>query len=143
MSFAADIASLVLVGALFGGMLFFAALYAPLVFIKLEPDVASGFIREVFPVYYLVMGVTSALAAATLSLGLWHAAIDAMAMALVSAAFFAVRGFLLPAANRARDARDTDPAAARRFALLHRASVLINAIQLVVVLAILVRYLWS
>ena len=54
---AMDIVSLLSVGGLWGGMLFFAAVFAPLVFLRLAPDVAGRFIRAVFPVYYLAMAV--------------------------------------------------------------------------------------
>jgi len=40
----------------FGGMTFFSAVVAPLVFTKLRPDIAGSFIREIFPWYYLSMG---------------------------------------------------------------------------------------
>jgi hypothetical protein len=41
----------------FGGMTFFSAVMAPLVFDKLPLKVAGPFIRQVFPWYYLTMGV--------------------------------------------------------------------------------------
>ena len=76
-----DSIALLAVGGLWGGMAFFAAVYAPLVFIKLEAGVAGQFIRQVFPVYYLAMGVTSAVAAAALALGSTHGATDIVAIA--------------------------------------------------------------
>ena len=41
-----------------GALVFFAAVYAPLVFIRLDAATAGGFIRQVFPVYYLTMVLT-------------------------------------------------------------------------------------
>ena len=49
--------------ASFGGMLFFAAVVAPLVFARLPAPTAGAFIRQLFPVYYLVMAGCTALAA--------------------------------------------------------------------------------
>ena len=45
-------AGLVAVAGVFGGMAFFAFVYAPLVFIKLGTEAGGRFIREVFPVYH-------------------------------------------------------------------------------------------
>ena len=78
-----DIVSLLSVAGLWGGMLFFTAVFAPLVFLRLAPEVAGRFIRAVFPVYYLAMAVTSGVAAAALGLGPGRAAADAVAMGLV------------------------------------------------------------
>jgi hypothetical protein len=43
----------------FGGMTFFSAVMAPLVFTKLPFDTAGAFIRQVFPWYYLTIGAVS------------------------------------------------------------------------------------
>jgi hypothetical protein len=53
----------------FGGMTFFSAVMAPLVFTKLPFDTAGAFIRQVFPWYYLTIGAVSALAAVLLLIG--------------------------------------------------------------------------
>lgn len=138
-----DSVALLAVGGLWGGMAFFAAVYAPLVFIKLEAVVAGRFIRQVFPVYYLAMTITSAVAAGALALGSTHGATDMVAMGLVCAAFWFVRQRLVPLINRTRDASAAgDTTAARRFDRLHRLSVIVNGIQLVVVLVVLARFVW-
>lgn len=49
--------------ALVGGMLFFAVVMAPLVFIQLAPDVAGPFIRASFPFYYAYVIVAATFAA--------------------------------------------------------------------------------
>ena len=46
-----DAAGLVTAAAVFGGMAFFAFVYAPLVSAKLGAEAGGRFIREVFPVY--------------------------------------------------------------------------------------------
>jgi len=48
---------------LVGGMVFFAAVMAPLVFTKLPAPVAGPFIRAVFPWYYLFSAVSAGIAA--------------------------------------------------------------------------------
>ena len=140
---AMDIVSLLSVGGLWGGMLFFAAVFAPLVFLRLAPDVAGRFIRAVFPVYYLTMALTSGVAAAALGLGPGRAAADAVAMALVCLGFVLARQILMPSINHARDRhlREED-GAGRRFERLHRLSVLLNGLQLTVVGVVLVRLAW-
>lgn len=137
-------AGLISVGGIWGGMLFFVAVFAPLVFMKLEPEVAGRFIRQVFPVYYASMGVTSGVAAAALALGSTHTVADAAVMALVCAGFWLARQALVPTINRYRDASLAgDPGAGRRFHRLHRLSVLINGIQLVAVAVVLLRFVWG
>ena len=141
---AIDSVALLAVGGLWGGMVFFAFVYAPLVFWKLEASAAGQFIRQVFPVYYLAMGVTSAIAAAALALGSTHTRVDTAALALVCAGFWAARQLLMPIINRTRDANLTgDARAGRQFKRLHGVSVLINAIQVVIVLVVLLRFVWQ
>ncbi len=133
--FTLHIAATLAVALVLGGMVFFAAMFTPLIFAKLETETASGFIRQVFPVYYRVMAALSIVAA----LPIWYRA-EAWVMAAVGALFIAAMVALMPAINRARDGRAAgDQAAARRFATLHRASVLINLAQMIAVLAVFLR----
>ena len=55
----------------FGGMTFFSAIVAPLVFTKLPLEIAGAFIRQIFPWYYLTMAAATlvALVALILSAG--------------------------------------------------------------------------
>ena len=134
-------AGLVAVATVFGGMAFFAFVYAPLVFIKLGTETGGRFIREVFPVYYMAMGATSVAAAVLLAFASTARGTDALAMAGIGVVFFLARFVLLPVINRNRDAGQAgDPAAKRRFDALHRASVIVNAVQMLAVLVVLVRY---
>ena len=136
-----DGAGLVAVAAVFGGMAFFAFVYAPLVFIKLGTEGGGRFIREVFPVYYLAMGAVSLAAAALLGVASVPRGIDAMTMACTGIVFLLARFVLLPVINRSRDAGQAgDVAAQKRFHRLHRLSVGVNLVQMLVVLAVLVRY---
>lgn len=123
--------------AAFGGMLFFAAVLAPLIFARLPAATAGGFIRQVFPVYYLVMAGTTALGALGAARG---APIDGAILAGLAVGFLAARFVLLPNINLLRDAALAgDAPSETRFRLLHRASTVLNTIQLLAVTAVLVR----
>lgn len=134
-------AGLVAVATVFGGMAFFTFVYAPLVFIKLGTETGGRFIRDVFPVYYVAMGATSVAAAVLLAFASTARGIDALAMACIGIVFLLARFVLLPIINRNRDAGQAgDLAAKKRFDALHRTSVVVNAIQMLAVLVVLVRY---
>ena len=134
-------AGLVAVAGVFGAMAFFAFVYAPLVFIKLGTETGGRFIRDVFPVYYVAMGATSVAAAVLLAFASTARGIDALAMACIGIGFFLARFVLLPIINHNRDAGQAgDLAAKKRFDALHRTSVVVNAIQMLAVLVVLVRY---
>ena len=121
----------------FGGMLFFTAVVAPLVFAKLPASTASAFIRQLFPVYYLVMaGLTAFAALATTRVS----SADALVLTAVSAGFLYGRIGLLPRIDQARErANAGDAPAATRFRRLHRAGTVLNALQLVAVASALIR----
>jgi len=113
---------------LLGSMAFFSAVMAPLVFIELDAVTAGRFIRSVFPWYALVVLVLAAVAAAALAA---DRPVDAGIMAAVALAASVSRQLLMPRINAYRDrALAGDAAAGRRFDALHRASVWINAAQL-------------
>jgi hypothetical protein len=122
-----------------GGMTFFSAVVAPLVFTKLPIETAGAFIRQVFPWYYLAMGLTTLLAvllmlpAVGAGVG-WPAALSALALI----GFVIARQLLMPRINAARDAELAgDAGASQRFKRLHGLSVWINAAQWLAVLAAL------
>lgn len=122
---------------LLGGMVFFAVVIAPLVFTWLPPDQSGRFIRQVFPVYYLWLLVTAAVAA--LALIARHPA-EALAMAAVAALALWLRQALMPRINRLSDAAQAGDAAAKpRFERAHRLSVLLNLLQMVVAALVLLR----
>ena len=125
------VAATVLTALVLGGMVFFAAVFAPLVFAKLPAETAGGFIRQVFPVYYRVMGFVSLAAA----LPIWYR-IDAWIMGGVGVVFLFLWAVLLPVINAARD---SGAPGERRFNLLHRLSVLINLCQMIAVLVVFLR----
>jgi hypothetical protein len=124
---------------LLGAMIFFSVVIAPLIFIKLEPAVASRFIRELFPWYYLVIIVLSSLAAAAMLAASPGAAVTLAGVAVTAVA---ARQLLMPRINRARDAATGGEAAAKqRFSRLHRFSVVINGAQMVALSVVLASLL--
>jgi hypothetical protein len=137
--FSLDLLAALALAATFGGMTFFSAVMAPLVFTKLPFETAAGFIREVFPWYYLTMGGTTLIALVTLLPGIggkhfWPAALCAFAFV----GFVVARQVLMPMINRARDAELAgDNHAGRRFKRLHGLSVMINGAQWLTILAAL------
>lgn len=121
------VGALLLVAALFGGMLFFMAVFTPLVFRKLPEDAAPPFLRAVFPVYYRVCGVLAIVAA--LPLVPAHAyPVEVVIMLLVAAGFVVANKVIRPAIDRARDATNEG-----RFRMLHRTSVVLHVIQFLAV----------
>jgi hypothetical protein len=125
--------SLMLIAAVFGGMAFFMAMFAPSVFRFLPRDVAAPFMRSLFPIYFLAMGIVSLLPALVL-LTISSYRPETVVMLAVAAVFFAQRFVLLPALNRSREAgRD------KRAGALHRLSVLIHLAQWLAVVVALVR----
>jgi len=129
-----------LTAMLLGGMLFFSAVMAPQIFIRLEAETAARFIRGVFPWYYLFIIVVAVLATAA------FAGVDIVPASVTSAVVLSTlvsRQMLMPAINRARDRQlDGDLEAGRRFNRLHRLSVAINTVQIVGLLFVLGRFVF-
>lgn len=124
-------------GALFGGMLFFTAFFAPQAFKRLPEGVADGFVRDLFPQFYmlaLAFAAIGAVACAPIRLA------EAILMALVAAGFVFARYYLMPRTVRAHDDRaNGKPGAAEAFANLHRRSAFLNMVQFVATLVVLIR----
>ena len=127
--------ALLVVAALFGGMLLYSFGFAPFLFRTLKPETAGRLLRRAFPVYYLLTIAAGALGA--LLVWLSGDGLSAMLLALVALGAVAARQGLMPAINAARDAGN---AAAGRFRALHGASVAINMVQLALVAWVLVRF---
>ena len=124
--------------ALFGGMLLYSFGFAPLVFSKLPVAEASRLLREAFPFYYLFVIGTALVA------GLALLAVDSLSAWLMFVTLVigvAARQLLMPAINRASDARAAgDAAAGGRFKRLHGISVALNFVQLAAVGVVLARF---
>ena len=134
----ATLAALFATALMLGGMVFFVAGVAPLVFTRLPPDRSGPFIRQVFPVYYLyVLGTAAGVAL------LPSRPYDALAMLAVAGSTAWVRQRLMPAINVASDASQAgDTAAKTRFERGHRLSVALNFAQMLAGVAVLARFVW-
>ena len=131
-------AALLASALLLGGMAFFAAVLAPLVFTALPADAAGRFVRRLFPAYYL--WIIAAAAAGALAL-LPLRPPDALGLGLVAASTLWLRQGLMPRINALSDAAQAGDAAAKAgFARAHRLSVLVNVAQMLVALAVLLRF---
>jgi hypothetical protein len=119
--------------ALVGGMLFFGAVMAPLVFTKLPPDIAGPFIRTAFPRYYAFIIVSAVIGA--LGLLLRGQGISAIVLLLIVVLTFWLWFWLIPHLNALRDAGNT-----AGFNRGHRLSVWLNAVELITALVLLGRF---
>ncbi len=120
---------------LLGAMLLFATVITPLIFRNLPTDIASDFIRRMFPVYYdVLMGVTGVAAAC-----LWPWP-EAPVMAGVALLFVFARWVVMPRMVRARDLTLLgDPEEEPIFRRLHRISVAIAVAQMAALLTVFLR----
>ncbi len=119
--------ALVLAAACLGIMLFFSVGIAPVIFRVLDADSGGQFVRALFPVYYAACG-TIAAAASLAAIGRW----PGWVLLLTALVFVYLRQGLMPAINRSRDAATAgDAAASARFDRRHRASVVLNGVQMV------------
>jgi hypothetical protein len=133
-------AALIASALLLGAMLFFSLGVAPMVFRTLERPQAARLMQALFPLYYLVIVALGAVAA--LTLGLAGDPLHGGIMAFVAAAAALLRQGLLPRLDALRPAKDAGDAAAQlSFARLHRASMIVNLVQIVAVAAVLSRLL--
>ena len=126
------------VAATLGAMLFFAVGVAPAVFQALPIEQAGQFLRKLFPRYYLALIVGSGVAGC-----LWisSAPLAAGTCLLIAVSTLWIRQRLVPRINQLRDAELAgDSAAGARFATMHRVSVIINMIQLLALVALLMKY---
>ncbi len=129
---------LLAVALLLGGMAFFAAVIAPVVFRVLPAEPAGRFIRAVFPVYYLWVAGTAAAGAVAL---FPFSKTDAGILAAVAGLAVWLRQVLMPRINALSDrAKAGEDAAARPFARAHRLSVLANLLQMVAAAVVLAGF---
>ncbi len=132
MTAAGNILILLGLACLVGGMLFFGAVAAPLVFTKLAPDVSGPFIRGVFPWYYGFVATSAAVAA--LGYLLRGQCISMIVMLLVLAAVLWAWFWLIPYLNAVRDAGNM-----AAFDRGHQFSTWLNGAELAAALWLLVR----
>lgn len=118
--------------ALVGGMLFFGAVMAPLVFTKLPPEFSGPFIRAAFPRYYAFVVVSAAVGA--VGFGLRRQVLPAIVLAVIALVTLWLWFWLIPYLNGVRDAGNNVA-----FARGHRLSVWVNSGELLAALWLLVR----
>lgn len=138
MEYALVLIALFAVSLKLGGMVFFAAVVAPMVFARLPFAVAGPFIRQVFPAYYLwVLALSAAAAVALFPLGKVPAGI----MAASAGMAFWLRQVLMPRINALSDrAQAGDAAAKTGFDRAHRLSVIANVLQMLAAGAVLAMF---
>ena len=103
---------------LFGGLVLYAFGFAAFVFNALPAETAGSLIRRAFPHFYLLVLITSLVAAAVA----WPFDIlSTIILTLISVTTIFARQVLMPAINAATDAGQK-----RRFALLHSFSVVVT-----------------
>ncbi len=121
-------------GLLLGSMLFFAAVVAPSVFKFVPAEQAGHFLRGMFPRYYL-WGIIVSLIMTALSFAL--SPLVLLSSIAVLLMFVVARQVLMPLINSARDQMLAgDNKAKSRFDRLHGASVVINALQMLILIGV-------
>lgn len=122
---------------LFGGMLTFTGFFAPLAFSRLPEEHSGPFVRGLFPHYYLVGTVLSAVGAFA---ALTVRQPEAIILWFVALGFLFSRYYVMPRTVAAHEARERgEIGAAEKFADLHKRAAFINIIQMVLLLVVLVR----
>jgi hypothetical protein len=126
------ILAILMTALLFGGMVLYSFGFAAFLFTALPADVAGPTIRRAFPMFYVFVLGTAAVAAALL----WPAdPLAAGLLALIAATVLPTRQILMPAINRA-----TDIGAKGRFKVLHGLSVVITLAHIALAGYVLARF---
>lgn len=132
MAVALTLVALYALALMLGGMIFFAAVTTPVAFARLEREQARHYIRGVFPVYYLWVLATSAIAA--VALFPFDRRASLVLAACAAATIWLRQGLLLRI--RAADEAGDQP----RFRRLHRLSVIVNLLQMAAAAGVLAAY---
>lgn len=132
MAVALTLVALYALALMLGGMIFFAAVTTPVAFARLEREQARHYIRGVFPVYYLWVLATSAIAA--VALFPFDRRASLVLVACAAATIWLRQGLLLRI--RAADEAGDQP----RFRRLHRLSVIVNLLQMAAAAGVLAAY---
>jgi len=129
--------AIVLMSMMLGVMLFFSGVLAPTIFIRLPSSTAGRLIRHLFPSYYAV-GILVTLCAA--SVMLLVSRVDSLILFSLSFSFLLIRQLLMPQINKYRDLElGGDIKTAIRFKRLHKLSVILNAMQILVLSLVIIR----
>jgi Domain of unknown function (DUF4149) len=133
--------------AMVGSILFFSFAVAPIIFRLLGAEAGGRFVRALFPRYYLWGAICGAIALPAFVAGplcfpeYRGFAVGIQSMMLLCCTLIMLYGgnSLVPEINRARD---EGPSSHDRFERLHRRSVGLNTLVLVIGVALLVAYVW-
>jgi uncharacterized membrane protein len=128
-----------------GSILFFSFVVAPIVFKVLDAEAGGKFVRALFPRYYLWGVISSAVALPALVCGALAfperrgpmVGVQALAIVISLLIMLYCGNSLTPAINAARD---EGPGSADRFDRLHKRSVILNGVVLLIGLALLVAF---
>ena len=113
-----------------GIMIFFSFAVAPITFTVLDENNARKYIRKIFPFYYLVNLFLSI--CTLVAFGLNDINFDFYLILAVATLFVISNFILMPLINKYRDNKED-----KKFNYLHRFSVIINFIQLIILILIL------
>ena len=128
---ALDLLGFIVLSLCTGGMVFFAIVVAPVVFINLDEINAGKLIRAIFPWYYLYVITTASVATGVYFFVLPYAALG-LGVTTITALY--ARQNLMHRINTTRDAMLAgEEAAAHLFARLHKLSVRLNGVGLLAV----------
>ena len=117
----------------FGGMVYFAFIFSPMIFRFMDSEEASKFLRRMFPVYYR-LSVAISIFPALMLIPVQSYHIEVGTLLAVAAVFLVAARVLVPLSNTARDENKV-----KKFNFIHRLSVSIYMIQMTAILAILIR----
>lgn len=127
---------------LLGSMVFFAVVLTPSIFQFLDQEESGKFVRQLFPRFYL-WGI--ALSGVSLLFALVAGSPIAIMLIIVFAGFLYSRQILTPKINFAKDewlASDTVELKSR-FQQLHKRSVVINIVQMLLLLIVSNAIIWG
>ena len=128
-----------IVSSLLGSMLFFSFVLAPLIFIKLSPEIAGKFIRSIFPWYYFVIIVCAFSGSLAM---LFKNTVCAFLLFMIALSALFLRQFLLPQINKQRDRMmKVEERAKKAFNYLHRLSVAVNFLQILCTIWVLIDFI--
>ena len=117
----------------FGGMVYFAFIFSPMIFRFMDSEEASKFLRRMFPVYYR-LSVAISIFPALMLIPVQSYHIEVGTLLAVAAIFLFAARVLVPLSNNARDENKV-----KKFNIIHRLSVSIYMVQMLAILAILIR----
>jgi uncharacterized membrane protein len=140
-----DSVYLIALTAWVGSILFFSFAVAPIIFKVLGAEAGGKFVRALFPRYYLWGVISTACALPSLVCGtlampeLRGPMVGVQALLIIAALLIMLYcgNSLTPAINAARD---EGPASAERFDRLHKRSVHLNSVVLLIGLALLIAF---